>query len=94
MQVVDNVDSIVSSIKSYYEEEKTSIVRDFKQIQADVRQTEVSVLSREELSYNIDPLLNDYSYKMSEMLSAAPESVRKHIPSVLQPLPWKAFNWS
>lgn len=34
MQVIDNIDSIVSSIKSYHEEEKTSIVRDFKQIQA------------------------------------------------------------
>lgn len=69
-------------------------MRDFKQIQADVRQVEVAALTREELAYNIDPLLNDYSYKMSEMLSAAPESVRKHVHSVLQPLPWKSFNWS
>lgn len=94
MQVIDNIDSIVSSIKSYYEEEKTSIVRDFKQIQAEVRQAEVSGVTRDDQAYNIDPLLNDYSYKMSEMLAAAPESVRKHIPSVLQPLPWKSFNWS
>lgn len=47
-------------------------MRDFKQIQAEVRQSEVATLTREEQSYNIDPLLNDYSYKMSEMLSAAP----------------------
>lgn len=54
---------------------------------------DISPLTREEQNYNIDPLLNDYAHKLSELSSAAPENVRKFIQPALQPLPWRSFNW-
>jgi hypothetical protein len=84
---------MVTTIKSIYEDEKTRLVREFKQLQVEARTSEISPLTREEISYSVEPLLNDYSHKLAEMQAAAPEEVRKYIQPVLQPLPWKSFNW-
>lgn len=36
----------------------------------------------------IEPLLNDYAYKLREMHEGGPEEVRRLITPIMQPLPW------
>jgi hypothetical protein len=68
-------------------------VREFKQLQSESKLLEVSQITREEQSYSIEPLLNDYAHKMAELGSVIPENLRK-AQALVQPLPWKTFNWT
>jgi hypothetical protein len=54
---------------------------------------EVSALSTEEQHYKIEPLLNDYAYKLKEIHGTVPENMKKVANSILQPLSWEKFYW-
>jgi hypothetical protein len=49
---------------------------------------EIAPLTTDDQSYNIEPLLNDYAYKMKELYNYTPERIRKIVFSVVQVLPW------
>ena len=73
MQISDNIRSIESSLRNYFDGEKIKLVKEFKQIQLESKGWEVSPLNSEEQSYKIDPLLTDYAYKLKETYGTAPE---------------------
>ena len=49
---------------------------------------EVSALNNDEQHYKIEPLLNDYAYKLKEIHATVPENMKKVANSILQPLSW------
>ena len=62
-------------------------------MQLESRSSEVSPLTTEEQNYKLDPLLSDYSLKLKEMASLAPESVKNLISPIMQPMTWEKFHW-
>lgn len=72
MQISDNIKSIEATLKGYFDGEKKKLVGQFKQIQIESKSKEVSALNNEEQHYKIDPLLNDYAYKLKEIYATVP----------------------
>lgn len=62
-------------------------------MQVESKTLQISPVTKEELNYSIEPLLGDYNHKMAELLTNAPEEVKKIVQPILQPLPWKNFHW-